>query len=109
MGSFPKKQSNVQCTFYKKCSLDLLVLLLPFSLALQEHNILYTILSEDANAKLTQSQAGKVLKPATAWNCKAVQLGWQLVWSLNGLQPKRAVVFMTQDVTIPDHKAFVIQ
>lgn len=76
---------------------------------LKDHSIMFYILKEDSNTKFTQSQVAKLLLPATAWNCKAAKVSWHLKWSLNGLQPQRAVVMMTQDTTIPAGKAFMLQ
>lgn len=77
---------------------------------LQEHNVVFTILKEDANLKYSQSQAGKLLLPAlSCWESKACAAGWNFKWSLNGIQPQRAVVMVTQDITIPTNKAFIFQ
>ncbi|CAL1166517.1 unnamed protein product [Cladocopium goreaui] len=75
----------------------------------KEHAVIFCIQAEDDKNKVSQSQVGQFLKPPHAWNSKAVKLGWQLKWSLNGMQPSRAVVFVVQDVTIPDQKAFLVQ
>ena len=64
---------------------------------------------QSGNGKMNQSQAGKFLQPPMVWNTKAVKIGWQLKWSLNGIQPQRALVLMVQDVTIPDQKVFLVQ
>ncbi|CAK9020636.1 Uncharacterized protein SCF082_LOCUS14989, partial [Durusdinium trenchii] len=74
----------------------------------KEHNVVFTILKEDANLKYSQSQAGKLLLPAlSCWESKACAVGWNFKWSLNGIQPQRAVVMVTQDITIPTNKAFI--
>ena len=78
-----------------------------FVLALKDHDIIYSVVPEDASVKMSQSQCTKKLAPPVCWNSRVTKLGWQFKWSLNGIQPVRAVVIVTQDVTIPSGKIFV--
>ena len=78
-----------------------------FVLALKDHDIIYSVVPEDASVKMSQSQCAKKLAPPVCWNSRVTKLGWQFKWSLNGIQPVRAVVIVTQDVTIPSGKIFV--
>lgn len=70
--------------------------------------MIFSVQEEDlTDSKPTQVQAAKVLVPPTSWNSKSSAIAWQVKWSLNGLQPQRAVIIMTQDVTIPNGQIFV--
>ena len=57
---------------------------------------------------MSQSQVGKIMTPVAAWQSKSTTVGWQLRWSLNGIQPQRAVVLVTTDITVPANKAFFL-
>ncbi|CAK9011673.1 unnamed protein product [Durusdinium trenchii] len=74
----------------------------------KESDVIFSVQEEDlTDSKPTQVQAAKVLVPPTSWNSKSSAIAWQVKWSLNGLQPQRAVIIMTQDVTIPNGQIFV--
>ena len=75
----------------------------------QENDVIFTALAEDASVKWTQSQCAKRLTPALKWNTAVCQVGWQLKWSLNGMQPQRPVVLMSQDVTLDNGKVLLLQ
>ena len=69
--------------------------------------MIFSVTEEDTSQKVSQSQAAKVLPPPVCWVSDVTAISWQLRHSLNGIQPTRAVVMMTSDVTIPDGQAFV--
>ena len=73
---------------------------------LEEHDVIYSILDEDEGVKWTQSNCAKLLFPPICWKSKCTQVGWQFNWSLKGIQPVRAVVMVTADVTVPSGKIF---
>lgn len=76
-------------------------------LPVQEHDVIFSILAEEGGSpKLTQAQAAKSLSPPICWNSKCTKIAWQMKWSLNGIQPQRAVVVLSQDITVPNGKAF---
>ena len=68
--------------------------------------MVFTIMEEDVSSKVTQSQAAKVLSPPICWESKTTKIGWQFKWSLNGIQPQRAIVMVVRDITIPDKHVF---
>ena len=74
----------------------------------KEHDVIFCPIEEESNLKWTQSQAGKRLVPPSAWNTACSKLGWQMKWTLNGLQPQRPLAIMTQDVTLPPQKALIL-
>lgn len=81
-------------------------------IALQVYDVIFTVLDEDfttGSTKLTQSQVAKMMPPPLSWKSDATAVAWQLKHSLNGIQPARAVVVMTQSVTIQDSMVFAIQ
>ena len=84
---------------------------IPCCIALQEHDVIFSVVDEDfgTGTKLTQSQVAKLLPPPLAWKSDATAVAWQLKHSLNGIQPQRAVVVMTQSVTIQDSMVFAFQ
>ena len=64
-------------------------------LPVQEHDVIFSILAEEGGSpKLTQAQAAKSLSPPICWNSKRTKIAWQMKWSLNGIQPQRAVVVL---------------
>ena len=76
----------------------------------KEHDVIFSILPEEnsGDKSFSQSQAGKCLSPPMVWKGQATTFGWQFKWSLNGIQPQRAIVLMVHDVTIPAGKVFFL-
>ena len=75
----------------------------------QEHDVIFSPMEdEEAGAKATQSQAAKLLSPPAVWKSKVTDIGWQFKWSLNGIQPVRAIVLVVHDITIPTGHLFVL-
>lgn len=71
--------------------------------------MIFTVMDEDSEIKWSQGQVAKRLSPMAHWNTVATAVGWQLRWSLNGLQPVRPVVFVTHPIDIEAGKFFLLQ
>lgn len=70
--------------------------------------MIFGISDEDAGLKWSQSQAAKKISPKK-WETEVSAVGWQLKWSINGLQPVRPIVIAKQDLTVEAGKALVLQ
>ena len=75
----------------------------------QVNDVIFTPVAEDSTVKWSQSQVAKQLNPPGKWVSSWTDLGWQMKWSLNGMQPQRPIVLVTQDVTLEAGKALLLQ
>ncbi|CAE7279784.1 unnamed protein product, partial [Symbiodinium sp. CCMP2592] len=72
------------------------------------NDVIFGAVDEEASLKWSQSQAAKKISPKK-WDTEVSAVGWQLKWSINGLQPLRPIVIAKQDLTVEAGKALVLQ
>ena len=71
--------------------------------------MIFSVTDEDDGVKWSQAQAAKKLTPVAHWSTAATSAGWQLRWSLNGMQPVRPVVLVTAPIDLETGKIFALQ
>ena len=76
-------------------------------IAVQEHDVIFTSADEDAATQWNQSQAAKKLAPEF-WRTAVTDIGWQMRWTMMGLQPQRPLVVMSQDVTLEPKQVLLL-
>lgn len=71
--------------------------------------MIFSVTDEDDGVKWSQAQVAKKLTPVAHWGTAATSVGWQLRWSLNGMQPIRPVVLVTAPIDLETGKIFALQ